>query len=112
MNLEANSAALAIALGAPRSPLPFERCTDEELLPRVREKAQNASPAECLDALARARRLCDDVYEVCEAFRDGKLGEGVSARQAALGEIAGRNPGFTEADYEAAFAAGLLWTAF
>jgi hypothetical protein len=72
----------------------------------------HASTDEILDALARMRRLSDKVYEVCDAFRDGRFGEGTSARVAALQELADGNPGFTEVEYETAFAAGLLWTTF
>lgn len=112
MNLEAKRASFELAFGSRRSPLPYERQTDRELLPRVQERAPNASPEEILDALVRVRRLCDNVYEVCDAFRDGRFGEGTPARAAALSELAERIPGFTEAEYKTAFAEGLLWTAF
>lgn len=112
MNLEAKRASFELAFGSSRSPLPYERRTDRELLPRIQERAPNASSEEIFDALARVRRLCDNAYEVCDAFRDGGFGEGTSARAAALKELTERTPGFTEAEYKTAFASGLLWTAF
>ncbi len=112
LNIEAKHAAFELAFDGGRSPLPYERWTDEELLPKVKDLAPTASPEECLDALSMVRRLCDDVYEVCETFRSGEFGEGTLARQAALRELSIKSPGFTGAEYDTAFSAGLLWTAF
>ncbi len=112
VNPEAVRAAFELAFANPRSPLSYETSTDSELQPRVRRGAPAASPEECLGALAMVRRLCDDIYKICGDFRDGKFGKGDSARAAAVRQLAVRNPGFTAGDYEAAFSAGLLWTAF
>jgi hypothetical protein len=112
MNPETRHAAFGLAFSDSRSPLPYETHTDKELLPGIRELAPAASPEECLEALARIRSLCDTVYEVCEAFRTGKFGAGAVAREGAIKELSRKNSGFSEAEYEAAFAAGLLWTAF
>lgn len=111
-DLDARRAAFELAFDSRRSPLPYEKQTDEQLLPEVHRRAPSSSKDECLDALAAVRRLCDDVYDVCNEFRDGGFGAGASARLAATSELAGRRPGFTAAEYEAAFSAGLLWTAF
>lgn len=112
LNPEARRAAFRLAFENPRSPLAFERLTPDELLARVREAAPGASDEECLEALSRARRLSEDVYDISDGFRDGRAEDEASARKAALAALAGRNPGFTETEYETAFAAGLLWTAF
>jgi hypothetical protein len=112
MNPEARHAAFGLAFSSSRSPLSYETHTDEDLLPKVRKLAPAATPEECLDALARVRSLCDSVYEVCEAFRAGRFGTGPRARERAVTELSRKNSGFSEAEYETAFAAGLLWTAF
>jgi len=68
----------------------------------------------CLMAMVRS--LCDAVYEVCEAFRNGSFGAGTAAGKGAashaIAELSKKQPGFSDAEYEAAFAAGLLWIAF
>lgn len=112
MNDEARRAAFELAFANRRSPMDFEKWSDAELLVRILDRAPGASRAECLDALARARRLCDDTYEVCDMFRDGKYGEGAAGRVAAVRKLSEHDPGFESAEYEAAFATGLLWTAF
>jgi len=112
LNPEAKQAALALALEGTRSPLAYEQNTDEQLLDSVKQRAPGATDEDCLLALAAVRTLADHVYDVCDAFRDGACGEGEQARDAALQELAGDNPGFTSEEMERAFEAGLLWTAF
>jgi hypothetical protein len=112
MDPEVLSAAFLLAFGNSRSPLPFETHRDEDLLPLVRERVPAASPDECLEALALVRSLCNDIYDVCERFRTGGFGSGAAARKRAVAELSLRHFGFLDAEYEAAFAAGLLWTAF
>ena len=108
----AREAAFALAFGNPRSPLPFETCTDAELLSRIRERAAAAQPGEYLKALALVRGLCSAVYEICEAFRDDRFGTGTDAASRAIDELSRKQPGFSKKEYEEAFAAGMLWTAF
>jgi hypothetical protein len=108
----AQEATFALAFTSSRSPLPYEMHTDRELLPAIRERAPAASEKECLEALARIRRLCDAVYDVCGAFRDGKFGSGPGSAPAALAALADTRPGFSDQEYREAFAAGLLWTGF
>lgn len=108
----AQAAAFALAFTNSRSPLPFETHTDAELLELIQARVPLAPVAECREALARVRRLCDAVYEVCEAFRKGGFGTGPESAPAALAALAQALPGFSDQEYREAFAAGLLWTAF
>jgi len=108
----AQEAAFALAFSNSRSPLPYEMHTDRELLSAIRKRAPAASDKECLDALARIRGLCDAVYDVCGAFRDGEFGSGPGSAPAALAALACTRPGFSDQEYREAFAAGLLWTGF
>ena len=85
---------------------------DAELLPVIRERAPVASLDECLDALVMVRSLCDTVYDICEAFREGRFGKGADAARSAIDELSRNQPGFSDSQYEEAFTAGLLWTAF
>jgi hypothetical protein len=106
------SRAFELAFENSRSPLPYEAQTDEELLPVLRERVPGASQNECREALALVRGLCDSVYEVCGMFRDGRFGTGPEAVRHAIAALSQRHPGFSAPEYEKAFAAGLLWTAF
>ena len=108
----ARSAAFALAFGNPRSLLPYEIYADTELLPRIQKVAPAATEAECLEALALVRSLCDTVYEICFAFRAGRFGEGEGAAGHAIDELSRREPGFSRGEYGEAFSVGMLWTAF
>jgi hypothetical protein len=85
---------------------------DTDLLNRIRDKISNASPAESRDALIRVQRLSHDVYEICEAFREGAYGTGDEAEAMALSLIEEKCPGLNEKEYRTAFAVGMMWTAF
>ena len=108
----AQAAAFALAFTNSRSPLPFETHTDAELVEVIRARVPSAPMAECREALARVRHLCDAVYKVCEAFRKGAFGTGPESAPAALAALAQSLPGFSDQEYREAFATGLLWTAF
>ncbi len=108
----AKDAAFALAFSNRRSPLPYELHTNEELLPWIRECAPAASTGECLEALTLIRSLCGVVYDVCEAFRAGRFGPGADAASHATDELSRKQPGFAKKEYQEAFAAGMLWTAF
>ena len=56
--------AFDIAFKDKRSPLTYEKLTDEQLVVKITSLAPNASTKECLDAIIKVRQLCDDVYEV------------------------------------------------
>ena len=49
------------------------------------------------------KRLADEAFTVADLHRDGKL-----LRDAAVQELARRCPGYTQAEYERAFAQGLF----
>ena len=108
----AQAAAFALAFTNSRSPLPFETHTDAELVEAIQVRVPSAPVAECREALARVRLLCDAVYKVCEAFRKGAFGTGPESAPAALAALAQSLPGFSDQEYREAFATGLLWTAF
>lgn len=108
----ARCAALDLAIGDPRSPLAYDNRTDEELLPLIQARVPAASKEECLEALATVRRLCNAVYDVCSEFRSGRFGTGGAAAARATNHLSRASPGFSRREYEEAFAAGLLWTAF
>jgi hypothetical protein len=92
----AQEAAFALAFTTSRSPLPYEMHTDRELLPAIRKRAPAASEKECFESLARIRWLCDAVYDVCGAFRDGEFGSGPGSAPAALAALARTRPGFSD----------------
>ena len=109
----ARRAALAIALSNPRSPLPYETHTDKELLQSIQKCVPDVSPAECLEALATVRGLCNAVYDVCNEYRAGRFGTaGTPAQARAVNALSHTSPGFSRREYEEIFAAGLLWTAY
>jgi len=109
---ETRKAALKLGFGEPLSPLAYESKTDEQLLPEIQALAPAASREQCLEAIAMVRRLCALVCAYADIYRKGGRGEGESVRAAIIEELARRIPGFSHADYEAAFNAGLIWTAF
>jgi hypothetical protein len=82
---------------------------DAGLLNRILDTAPDASPAACRDALVRVRRLSFDAEEVAGAFRQGEYGTGDEAQAAALADLEGKNPHFSETEYRTAFAVGLMW---
>ncbi|MCX6111851.1 MAG: hypothetical protein NTY22_00985 [Proteobacteria bacterium] len=104
--------AFDIAFRNKRSPLDYEKLTDEQLIVKIKSSLPNASEKECLDAITKVRQLCNDVYEICDAYRDGKFGKDASAAKAAIIELSKKNPGFLASEYDTAFTTGLLWTAF
>jgi hypothetical protein len=112
INADAKKAALRLGFGEPLSPIAYESETDEQLLLQVQSQAPAASREECLEAIARVRRLCALVYAFADTFHNGGFGEAPDARATAIKGLAARNPGFSESEYETAFAAGLIWTAF
>jgi hypothetical protein len=95
-----------------RSPPSCPTPDDTDLLNRIRDKVQNESPAMCRDALIRIQRLSHDVYDVCNAFRDGEYGSGDEAMVSALALLKKKCPGLSEDEYRTAFAVGMMWTAF
>lgn len=95
-----------------RSPPSCPAPNDTDLLNRIRDKVQNESPAMCRDALIRIQRLSHDVYDVCNAFRDGEYGGDTDAMEKALAVLRKMCPGLTEDEYRTAFAVGMMWTAF
>ncbi len=111
MNPEARKIAFTLAFTNSRSPLQYEMHTDDELVPAIQAHAPSASREECREALESVRSLCDRVYEICDAFRSGRYGSGIPSQAEAIRVLSEQNPGFSEAEYRAAFAAGLLWTA-
>lgn len=85
---------------------------DAMLIQRVCGQVPSAPERTCRDAVVRAKKLSQDAYTVCDAFRVGSYGSGNEAVEAAIRELQEKNPGFSGADYRQAFAAGLMWTAF
>ena len=108
----ARCAALTLAISDPRSPLPYETHSDEELLPQIVGRVPGATREEYLEALASVRRLCNAVYDVCSEYRAGQFGAGSPAQARAVNALSRASPGFSRREYEEVFAAGLLWTAF
>jgi len=111
-NKAALSAAFTLVFSQGRSPPSCPAPDDIDLLNRIRDKVKSASPAECRDALIRVQRLSHDVYEVCEAFREGVYGTGDKAQAIALSLLKEKCPGLNEKEYRTAFAVGMMWTAF
>jgi hypothetical protein len=95
-----------------RSPPSCPAPDDTDLLNRIRDNVQNESPAMCRDALIRIQRLSHDVYDVCNAFREGEYGSGDEAMEKALTLLQKKCPGLSEDEYRTAFAVGMMWTAF
>lgn len=106
---KALSAAFTLVFRQGRSPPSCPMPDDAGLLNRIMDNAPDASPAACRDALVRVRRLSFDAVEVCGAFREGEYGTGDGARAAALADLEGKNPGFSDPEYQTAFSVGLLW---
>ncbi len=106
------SAAFTLVFCQGRSPPSCPAPHNTDLLNRIRDKIPNASPAECRDTLIRIQQLSHDVYEICEAFREGVFGTGDEAQAQALSLIEEKYPGLTEKEYRTAFAVGMMWTAF
>ncbi|MEI6079771.1 MAG: hypothetical protein WCQ53_03935 [bacterium] len=104
--------AFNIAFKDKRSPLTYEQLNNEQLILKIKELSPNASTQECLDAITKVRKLCDDVYEVCDSYRDGKFGTDPLGVKTAIIELSKRDPGFSATEYDTAFSVGLLWTAF
>jgi hypothetical protein len=111
-NKAALSAAFSLVFCQGRSPPSCPVPNDTDLLNRIRDKTPNASPVECRDALIRVQRLSHNVYEVCEAFREGEYGKGDEAQAMVLSLIEEKCPGLIEKEYRTAFAIGMMWTAF
>lgn len=95
-----------------RSPPSCPAPDDIDLLNRIRDKVENESPAMCRDALIRIQRLSHDVYDVCNAFREGEYGSGKEAMETALALLEKKCPGLSEDEYQTAFAVGMMWMAF
>ena len=95
-----------------RSPPSCPAPNDTDLLNRIRDKVHNESPAMCRDALIRVQRLSHDVYDVCNAFREGEYGSGDEAIEAAVAVLRKKCPGLSDEQYRKAFAVGMMWTAF
>lgn len=95
-----------------RSPPSCPSPDNVDLLNRIRDKVQNESPAMCRDALIRIQRLSHDVYDVCNAFREGEYGCGDAAMETALNLLKKKCPGLSDEEYRTAFAVGMMWTAF
>ena len=106
---ETLAAAFVLVFRKGRSPPSCPVPDDNDLLNRIRDAVPQASPAVCREALVRVRRLSFDVTEICTAFREGEYGNGDGAQAAALCDLEGRNPGFTEAEYRTAFLVGQMW---
>lgn len=106
------NAAFTLVFSQGRSPPSCPAPDDNYLLNRILDKVKNASPTECRDALIRIQRLSHDVYEVCEAFREGEYGTGEAAQAMALSLLEGKCPGLSEKEYRTAFSVGMMWTAF
>ena len=104
--------AFDIAFAEKRSPLVYEKLTDEELIVKIKTLAPGSSSEVCLDAITKVRKLCDDVYEICNAYRDGDFGKDDAAARTAITELSKKSPGFSKTEYDTAFTTGLLWTAF
>jgi len=111
LNEQARRAAFELSFANRRAPLD-DSSEDEELMRKVLERAPTATREEAADALTRVIHLSADAYSVCDAYRDGKYGQGTPGRKAAVAELSLMDPGFDLPEYEAAFATGLLWTAF
>lgn len=103
------SAAFVLVFRQGRSPPSCPAPDDAGLLNRISDAVPSESPAACREALVRVRRLSFDVLEIASMFRQGEFGEGDSAKAAALAELEGRDPGFSEPEYRTAFSVGLLW---
>jgi hypothetical protein len=103
------SAAFALVFRQGRSPPSCPMPDDMDLLNRIRDAVPSASPAVCREALIRVRRLSFDVVEICTAYREGDYGSGNEAKAAALCDLEGKDPGFSEPEYRTAFSVGLLW---
>ncbi|MCK9581257.1 MAG: hypothetical protein M0Q92_12540 [Methanoregula sp.] len=106
---KALSAAFVLVFRQGRSPPSCPMPDDAGLLNRILDTAPDASPAACRDALVRVRRLSFDAEEVAGAFRQGEYGTGDEAQAAALADLEGKNPHFSETEYRTAFAVGLMW---
>ena len=103
------SAAFVLVFRQGRSPPSCPAPDDNDLLNRIRDAVPAASPAACRDALVRVRRLSFDVTETAGAFTGGGYGAGPSAKDAAIADLAAKNPGFSAPEYRTAFSVGLLW---
>jgi hypothetical protein len=108
---KALSAAFVLVFRQGRSPPSCPLPDDAGLLNRIMDTAPDASPAACREALIRVRRLSFDVVEAATAFRQGEYGTGDEAKAAALSDLEGKDPGFSEEEYCTAFAVGLMWAA-
>ena len=104
--------AFDIAFKEKRSPLPYEKLTNEQLVDKIKKLIPKADSKECLNAITKVRQLCNDVYDICNAYRDGKFGKSPSASKTAISELSKKDPGFSTSEYNTAFTTGLLWTAF
>lgn len=109
---DADRAVFRIVFSAQRSPDAFLAGHDNDLLLQVRREVPTVTLEECHAAGERIRGLVTAVLLVCDAFRDGRFGTGPGAQGDAVAALARAAPGFSEEEYAAAFAAGLLWTAF
>jgi hypothetical protein len=103
------SAAFTLVFRKGRSPPSCPVPDDTDLLNRIRDAVPAVSPADCRDALVRVRRLSFDAVEICGAFRQGEFGTGDMSRATALADLEKKNPGFSDPEYQIAFAVGLMW---
>ena len=88
-------------------------CSELNWSARQRVRYRNTTlTRKAVDAMARVLRLSADTWSICDLYRDGKFGRGTPGRKAAVAELRTMDPGFDLPEYEAAFATGLLWTAF
>ncbi|MDD1715358.1 MAG: hypothetical protein LUQ01_00005 [Methanolinea sp.] len=106
------SAAFDLVFRQGRSPPSCPDPDESDLLNRIRDKVPEATAAACREALIRVRRLSIDVYDECDAFREGIYGSGDEAKDSAIMALAEKNPGFTIEEYRKAFVVGMMWTAF
>lgn len=91
---------------------PENSAGDDALVRRLCGQFPSAPPGLCRDAVNRAQTLSRDAYDICDAFRDGAFGSGREAADVAIRTLEEKSPGFSTENYQQAFAAGLLWTAF
>jgi len=110
--MDVKQIAFDLAFKEKRSPLVYEKLTDEQLVIKILSILPNTSKNECTAAITKIRQLCDDTYEICNSYRDGKFGKDPLAAKTAIVELSKKSPGFSTSEYDIAFTTGLLWTAF
>jgi hypothetical protein len=97
--------ALALSGGGPGPLFQLDDAT------AVTQLAADGAPREaCFAAVQAVRALCAAAIEVADQERGGVFGDETSSGAAAHAELERRVPGFTAAQYGAAFALGLWFT--